>query len=121
MSENEENKQNSFVKDIFTSILKMPSTMKKLGLFNFLVGLPFVMWSLATPALTEHVFKAPSPIVNQYNMQIEDEAHQFELDNKKYQDAADLVGLTWELMAYLPWLLRYCLHYILLKDALIEK
>ena len=88
-----ENNQNSFVKDIFTSILEMPSTMKKLGIIQFFSWFAFfVMWSLATPALTEHVFKAPSPIIDQYNMQIEEEAYQFELDNKKYQDAADLVG-----------------------------
>ena len=88
-----ENNQNSFVKDIFTSILEMPSTMKKLGIIQFFSWFAFfVMWSLATPALTEHVFKAPSPIMDQYNMQIEEEAYQFELDNKKYQDAADLVG-----------------------------
>ncbi|MEC7084084.1 MAG: MFS transporter [Bacteroidota bacterium] len=87
------NNQNSFVKDIFTSILEMPSTMKKLGIIQFFSWFAFfVMWSLATPALTEHVFKAPSPIMDQYNMQIEEEAYQFELDNKKYQDAADLVG-----------------------------
>ena len=71
----------------------MPSTMKKLGIIQFFSWFAFfVMWSLATPALTEHVFKAPSPIMDQYNMQIEEEAYQFELDNKKYQDAADLVG-----------------------------
>ena len=88
-----ENNQNSFVKDIFTSILEMPSTMKKLGIIQFFSWFAFfVMWSLATPALTEHVFKAPSPTMDQYNMQIEEEAYQFELDNKKYQDAADLVG-----------------------------
>ena len=88
-----ENNQNSFVKDIFTSILEMPSTMKKLGIIQFFSWFAFfVMWSLATPALTEHVFKAPSPIMDQYNMQIVEEAYQFELDNKKYQDAADLVG-----------------------------
>ncbi|MEC9231756.1 MAG: MFS transporter [Bacteroidota bacterium] len=88
-----ENNQNSFIKDIFTSILEMPSTMKKLGIIQFFSWFAFfVMWSLATPALTEHVFKAPSPIMDQYNMQIEEEAYQFELDNKKYQDAADLVG-----------------------------
>ena len=88
-----ENNQNSFVKDIFKSILEMPSTMKKLGIIQFFSWFAFfVMWSLATPALTEHVFKAPSPIMDQYNMQIEEEAYQFELDNKKYQDAADLVG-----------------------------
>ena len=88
-----ENNQSSFVKDIFTSILEMPSTMKKLGIIQFFSWFAFfVMWSLATPALTEHVFKAPSPIMDQYNMQIEEEAYQFELDNKKYQDAADLVG-----------------------------
>ena len=87
------NNQNSFLKDIFTSILKMPSTMKKLGIIQFFSWFAFfVMWSLATPALTEHVFKAPSPIMDQYNMQMEEEAYQFELDNKKYQDAADLVG-----------------------------
>ena len=87
------NNQNSFLKDIFTSILKMPSSMKKLGIIQFFSWFAFfVMWSLATPALTEHVFKAPSPIMDQYNMQIEEEAYQFELDNKKYQDAADLVG-----------------------------
>ena len=87
------NNQNSFLKDIFTSILKMPSTMKKLGIIQFFSWFAFfVMWSLATPALTEHVFKAPSPIMDQYNMQIEEEAYRFELDNKKYQDAADLVG-----------------------------
>ena len=88
-----ENNQNSFIKDIFTSILEMPSTMKKLGIIQFFSWFAFfVMWSLATPALTEHVFKAPSPIMDQYNMKIEEEAYQFELDNKKYQDAADLVG-----------------------------
>ena len=87
------NNQNSFVKDIFTSILEMPSTMKKLGIIQFFSWFAFfVMWSLATPALTEHVFKAPSPIMDQYNMKIGEEAYQFELDNKKYQDAADLVG-----------------------------
>ena len=52
----------------------------------------FVMWSLATPALTEHVFNAPSPKINQYNMEIEFEAEKFEKNNKKYQNAADLVG-----------------------------
>ena len=88
-----ENNQNSFVKDIFTSILEMPTTMQKLGIIQFFSWFAFfVMWSLATPALTEHVFKAPSPIMDQYNMQIEEEAYQFELDNKKNQDAADLVG-----------------------------
>ena len=50
------------------------------------------MWSLATPALTEHVFNAPSPKINQYNMELEFEAKQFEKNNKKYQNAADLVG-----------------------------
>ena len=71
----------------------MPSTMKKLGIIQFFSWFAFfVMWSLATPALTEHVFNAPSPKINQYNMEIEFEAEKFEKNNKKYQNAADLVG-----------------------------
>ena len=85
--------ENNFFKDVFTSILQMPSTMKKLGIIQFFSWFAFfVMWSLATPALTEHVFNAPSPKINQYNMEIEFEAEQFEKNNKKYQNAADLVG-----------------------------
>ncbi len=86
-------KENSFLRDIFVSILNMPTTMKKLGVIQFFSWFAFfVMWSLATPALTEHVFKSPSPSVEDFNMNIKIEAEQFEINNKKYQDAADLVG-----------------------------
>ena len=50
------------VKEIFSSIVDMPTTMKKLGIVQFLSWFAFfTMWSMATPALTEHVFSSPKP------------------------------------------------------------
>ena len=50
------------VKEISRSIAEMPTTMKKLGVVQFFSWFAFfTMWSMATPALTEHVFNAPKP------------------------------------------------------------
>ena len=88
-----EKKESSFVKDTFQSIKEMPSTMKKLGVIQFFSWFAFfTMWSMATPALTEHVFKAPSPIEKNYNLSDLPQKAIFDAANLKYQDAANLVG-----------------------------
>ena len=57
-----EKKESRFFKDLWQGYLEMPSTMKKLGVIQFFSWFAFfTMWSMATPALTEHVFKAPKP------------------------------------------------------------
>ena len=48
------------IKEIFSGIAGMPKVMLKLGVVQFFSWFAFfTMWSMATPALTEHVFNAP--------------------------------------------------------------
>lgn len=85
--------KNTFIKDILNNIGSMPLTMKKLGLVQFFSWFAFfTMWSLAQPALTEHVFKAPIPIESEYNMTDSVQLEAFNTANNNYQNAADLVG-----------------------------
>lgn len=88
-----EKKESAFFKDLVASLKEMPSTMKKLGVIQFFSWFAFfTMWSLATPALTEHVYEAPSPIEKNFNMGDEFQKSEFALANLKYQDASNLVG-----------------------------
>jgi maltose/moltooligosaccharide transporter len=74
--ENEESKGflNGF-KEIFKNISGMPKVMKQLGIVQFFSWFAFfTMWSFATPAITEHIFKAT------------------DTSSQVYNDAADSVG-----------------------------
>jgi maltose/moltooligosaccharide transporter len=50
------------------------------------------MWSMATPALTEHVYNAPSPIEKNFTMEDAIQKSEYAVANLKYQDASNLVG-----------------------------
>lgn len=79
--------------EIFSSIGKMPKTMKLLGVIQFFSWFAFfAMWSLATPALTTHVFHSPAPVESTFNMADENSKALFMVASKAYNDAADLVG-----------------------------
>jgi len=81
------------LKEIVTSIGQMPKTMKLLGVIQFFSWFAFfAMWSLATPALTTHIFNAPAPVETAYNMADESSKALFMAASKSYNDAADLVG-----------------------------
>ena len=83
----------SFLKDTAMAFKEMPSTMKKLGVIQFFSWFAFfTMWSMATPALTEHVYKAPAPLERNFNLEIPSDSEAFRQANIKYQDAANLVG-----------------------------
>ncbi len=72
---------------ILGNIASMPKTMVRLGVVQFFSWFAFfTMWSMATPALTEHVFNAPKP--NADNLP---EAAYMAAD-LAYNNAADLVG-----------------------------
>ena len=91
--EREKQKKNSFVKDILENIGSMPSTMKKLGVIQFFSWFAFfTMWSLANPALTEHVFKTPAPIESSYDMTISEQALAFDVVNTSFQESSNSVG-----------------------------
>ena len=58
----------SAIGEIFDNIFNMPKTMLKLGVVQFFSWFAFFsMWSLANPALTEHVYKAPAPIKENFD------------------------------------------------------
>lgn len=81
------------IREIFSSISNMPKTMVLLGVIQFFSWFAFfAMWSLATPALTDHVFKAPLPLEQAYSMSDAASKALFTDASKAYNNAADLVG-----------------------------
>jgi len=75
------------VKEIFHNIIMMPTTMKKLGVIQFFSWFAFfTMWSMATPSLTEHVFKSPKPVSGTLG------DSEYQAADLAYNNAADLVG-----------------------------
>ncbi len=91
--EQERKKKNRFLTDIRENVGSMPTTMKKLGVVQFFSWFAFfTMWSLANPALTEHVFNTPAPVLSEYNMDIPEQAARFEEVNTAFQESSNLVG-----------------------------
>jgi maltose/moltooligosaccharide transporter len=89
----EKAKKNNFISDILENIGSMPTTMKKLGVIQFFSWFAFfTMWSLANPALTEHIFKTPAPIEAAFNMADAVQAAAYNSANTKFQESSNLVG-----------------------------
>ncbi|MDT0552614.1 MFS transporter [Urechidicola vernalis] len=85
--------KNTFIKDIVANIGSMPLTMKKLGVIQFFSWFAFfTMWSLANPALTEHVFENPAPIEANYDLTMPAQAEAFDIANTAFQESSNLVG-----------------------------
>ncbi|MGY6558275.1 MAG: MFS transporter [Nitritalea sp.] len=54
--------------EIFTQIFTMPKVMVQLGVVQFFSWFAFfILWSFATPAITEHIFKATDTASAAYN------------------------------------------------------
>lgn len=91
--EEEKAKKNQFIPDILNNIGSMPSTMKRLGVIQFFSWFAFfTMWSMANPALTEHVFNTPAPIEANYDMAVTTQAEAFNIANTAFQKSSNLVG-----------------------------
>ena len=89
----EKAKKNNFIPDIIDNIGSMPTTMKKLGVIQFFSWFAFfTMWSMANPALTEHVFNTPAPIEAAFNMADTFQAEAFKIANTKFQESSNSVG-----------------------------
>ena len=90
----EEKKQkNNFIPDILNNIGSMPKTMKKLGVIQFFSWFAFfTMWSLANPALTEHVYKTPAPAKAEFDLTITAQAEKFDVQNTAFQKSSNEVG-----------------------------
>jgi len=91
--EKEKAKKNQFMPDILNNIGNMPTTMKRLGIIQFFSWFAFfTMWSLANPALTEHVFNTPAPIASAFDMANAVQAEAFDVANTAFQKSSNLVG-----------------------------
>ncbi|WP_250433195.1 MFS transporter [Hanstruepera flava] len=91
--EREKAKKNQFIPDILNNIGSMPLTMKKLGVIQFFSWFAFfTMWSLANPALTEHVFNTPAPIESAYDMALPEQLEAFNVANTAFQESSNAVG-----------------------------
>ena len=89
----EKAQKNNFIKDITNNIGSMPTTMKKLGVIQFFSWFAFfTMWSLANPALTEHVFNTPAPIETAFDMADSAQKLAFDTANTAFQKSSNLVG-----------------------------
>ncbi len=88
-----ERAEGNLVGDILHSVFNMPRQMFNIGVVQFFSWLSFFcMWSMATPALTDHVFKAPAPDPSAFDMSVAAQAEAFNSANAAFQNAADLVG-----------------------------
>ena len=91
--EKEKAEKNRFVSDIVENIGNMPSTMKRLGVVQFFSWFAFfTMWSMANPALKEHVFQTPAPIETSFDMAITAQKEAFNIANTAFQKSSNLVG-----------------------------
>ncbi len=91
--EREKAKKNQFISDIVNNIGSMPATMKKLGVVQFFSWFAFfTMWSMANPALTEHVFQTPVPVEANYNMDVPAQIEAYNTANTAFQKSSNLVG-----------------------------
>ena len=89
----EKKKFNEILKDFIDQFKSMPDTMKKLGLIQFFSWFAmFTMWSMANPAITEHVFDAPAPIESNYDFNNDLDAQSYKVENSKFQKASNLTG-----------------------------
>src|SRR5690606_19345375 len=52
----------------------------------------FTMWSLANPALTEHVFNSPAPIESNFDLNDPIQLADFSTRNTAFQKSSNLVG-----------------------------
>ena len=91
--EREKSQKSNFIKDITNNIGSMPTTMKKLGVIQFFSWFAFfTMWSLANPALTEHVFHTPAPLETAFDMADSAQKLAFDTANTAFQKSSNLVG-----------------------------
>ena len=87
-----------FAAEIAHEVLHMPRQMFNIGVVQFFSWLAFfTMWSMATPALTEHVFKAPAPDPAAFDKAVPSQLAAFDAANAAFQNASDLVG------SYMGW------------------
>jgi maltose/moltooligosaccharide transporter len=134
-----EKKESRFIPNLVISLKEMPLTMKKLGLIQFFSWFAFfTMWSLSTPALTEHVFHSPKPDVKEF-AKLDDKGavlknsneevifldsskeQEYQTKDKVYNNAADLVGSATGVYGLSSMVFALLLTFYTLKNKINRK
>ena len=83
----------SMLKEFTSHYTDMPLIMKKLGIIQFFSWFAFfTMWSMANPAITEHIFKSPVPVISEFDLSDKVELEQYNSQNLSFQKASNLTG-----------------------------
>ena len=83
----------SMLREFSEHHVNMPLIMKKLGLIQFFSWFAFfTMWSMANPAITEHIFNSPVPILAEYDLTNELDLEKYNSENLSFQKASNLTG-----------------------------
>lgn len=81
------------ITEVFKNIADMPKTMKRLGVVQFFSWFAFFcMWSMANPALTDHVFNAAKPEAIDFAVSTAEQIDAYQLADKAFNDASNKVG-----------------------------
>jgi maltose/moltooligosaccharide transporter len=81
------------IKEVFKNIGEMPMTMRKLGVVQFFSWFAFfTMWSMANPALTDHVFNAAKPEAIEFAASTAEQIAEYRAQDKAFNDASNQVG-----------------------------
>jgi len=110
------------VKEIVSNIVNMPLTMKKLGVVQFFSWFAFfTMWSMATPALTSHVYHSPSPVSANYNLEDASEKQEYENATAAFNKSADLAGSAMGTYGLSSMVFAFILSFITSKKTINRK
>ena len=81
------------VREVFKNIADMPKTMKRLGVVQFFSWFAFFcMWSMANPALTDHVFHASKPEAIDFTLSTTEQIDVYQIADRAFNDASNKVG-----------------------------
>ncbi|MEC8458881.1 MAG: MFS transporter [Bacteroidota bacterium] len=81
------------VREVFKNIADMPKTMKRLGIVQFFSWFAFFcMWSMANPALTDHVFHASKPEAIDFTLSTAEQIDVYQIADRAFNDASNKVG-----------------------------
>ena len=81
------------LKEVFKNIGNMPTTMKRLGVVQFFSWFAFFcMWSMANPALTDHVFNAAKPDTIDFAVSTSDQIQIYQNADRAFNEASNKVG-----------------------------
>jgi maltose/moltooligosaccharide transporter len=81
------------LKEVFKNIGDMPTTMKRLGVVQFFSWFAFFcMWSMANPALTDHVFNAAKPQTIEFAVSTSDQIQIYQNADRAFNEASNKVG-----------------------------